>query len=175
MKTVSAQQAHDMLLENDALLIDVRTDQEFQQEHIPYALSIPLEQLEQVLDSLSLRKGQLLLFHCQKGKRGEMACDITLNKFADKFTIVNVEGGFEAWQTAKLPIVKANQTGPKISIAKQLQLLFSTTILVMLLLNFMGYSSALIVVAIIALMMLISNLTGFCGLAILLRKMPWNQ
>jgi hypothetical protein len=88
---------------------------------------------------------------------------------------VNVEGGFEAWQTAKLPIVKANQTGPKISIAKQLQLLFSTTILVMLLLNFMGYSSALIVVAIIALMMLISNLTGFCGLAILLRKMPWNQ
>jgi hypothetical protein len=104
-----------------------------------------------------------------------MACDITLNKFADKFTIVNVEGGFEAWQTANLPVVKANQTGPRMSIAKQLQLLFSTTILAMLMINMLGYSSALIVVAIIALMMLISNLTGFCGLAILLRKMPWNK
>lgn len=60
-------------LANGALVIDVRSAEEFQSGNVPNAINIPLGELR---DSLPLRvknKHQLLLLHCRSGGRSGIA------------------------------------------------------------------------------------------------------
>ena len=60
-------------LANGALVIDVRSPEEFQSGNVPKAINIPLGELR---DSLPLRvkdKNQVLLLHCLSGGRSAIA------------------------------------------------------------------------------------------------------
>ena len=60
-------------LANGALVIDVRSAEEFQSGNIPKSINIPLSELR---DSLPLRvkdKNQVLLLHCLSGGRSGLA------------------------------------------------------------------------------------------------------
>ena len=60
-------------LANGALVIDVRSAEEFRSGHVPDAINIPLGELS---DRLPLRvkdKNQVLLLHCLSGGRSGMA------------------------------------------------------------------------------------------------------
>ena len=61
------------LLKRGALLIDVRTNAEFSGEHLPHAISIPLDRIEELLPDRVIDKRQPLLLHCQSGMRSSIA------------------------------------------------------------------------------------------------------
>jgi len=60
-------------LRNGGLVIDVRTPAEFQREHLPKAINIPLGDLEQEVPRKVKDKNQPLLLHCLSGGRSGLA------------------------------------------------------------------------------------------------------
>ena len=61
------------LLKKGALVIDVRSAAEFKSGHLPKALNLPLEQIEELLPRSVKDKNQVLLLHCQSGMRSGAA------------------------------------------------------------------------------------------------------
>lgn len=64
-----------METEEDYLIIDVRTQQEYDQAHIPGAICIPNESIGSDEPSQLPRKDQLLFVYCRSGNRSKQASE----------------------------------------------------------------------------------------------------
>jgi phage shock protein E len=69
---ISAKSARAYLLQG-ALVVDVRTNAEYQAGHLRDALHIPLNELEPLIARRVKDKSQVLLLHCQSGTRSGAA------------------------------------------------------------------------------------------------------
>ena len=88
----------------NALVLDVRDDQEFAGGHIADAKHIPAAQLEARINELRRYKDRPLIINCQGGVRSAKACDLLRKHEFSK--VYNLQGGLNAWIQAKLPVVK---------------------------------------------------------------------
>lgn len=61
------------LLSSGALLLDVRSPEEFRRGHVPGALNVPLGQVRNQISHHTEDKSQALLVHCQSGGRSAIA------------------------------------------------------------------------------------------------------
>lgn len=79
---------------DNAVIVDVREDNEWEEAHIPGAILMPLSTFDpaQIPDP----KGKHLVFHCRSGRRCGMAAEKAV---AAGYTgvIKRMEGGFLAW------------------------------------------------------------------------------
>lgn len=89
---------------SNAVVVDVREATEYAQGHIADAKHIPLAQLGERLKELARYKEKPVLVHCQGGVRSAKACDLLAKQGFTK--LYNLQGGINAWQQAKLPVVK---------------------------------------------------------------------
>ena len=101
--------ATQMLNSQNALLIDIREAAEIAKGTAPQALHIPLSGLAAQIDDIKKRiqqgKGQApVILMCQSGWRG-MKAGRALRKAGIEH-VFNLEGGFDAWQQAGLPVSK---------------------------------------------------------------------
>lgn len=101
--------ATQLLNSKDALLIDLRETREIAKGMAPQALHIPMSTLPTQIDDLKKRalkgKDQVpVILMCQSGWRGAKAG--RLLKKAGVQAVFNLEGGFDAWQQAGLPVAK---------------------------------------------------------------------
>jgi phage shock protein E len=60
-------------LNKGALVVDVRSEGEFQERHLPRAINIPLGQLGDEIGRRAPDKEQAILLHCLSGTRSGMA------------------------------------------------------------------------------------------------------
>jgi phage shock protein E len=60
-------------LAKGAMLVDVRTPEEFQAKHLPQAINIPLAELAVRLPQEVPDKGRVILLHCRSGARSARA------------------------------------------------------------------------------------------------------
>lgn len=88
----------------NAVVLDVRDDAEFASGHITDAKHIPLAQLNARIKEIMRYKDKPVLVNCQGGVRSGKACD-ALRKHAFS-KIYNLQGGLNAWEQAKLPVIK---------------------------------------------------------------------
>ena len=79
------------IIDSGAVLIDVRTSEEFNREHIPNAVNIPLDQL----DTIGYSKDTKIIVYCQSGMRSREA----VNKLADigYTNLYDLDGGLLNW------------------------------------------------------------------------------
>ena len=153
-------------------LLDVRTPGEFATAHVPGALPAPLDTLDAAA-FLKARGEQSKPIYvlCQTGGRARKA----IEKFerAGFDGCVLVEGGTQAWMDAGLPVIRgARKTLP---LMRQVQIAVG-------LISATGAALALAIHALFAILplltgcgLLFAGLTGTCGMALLLAKMPWNS
>ncbi len=78
---------------SQALLLDVRTPQEFAQGHIPSAQNIPIDVLRGRLDELP--RDRQIIAYCQVGMRGYLATRILRQS---GFDVVNLSGGYKTYE-----------------------------------------------------------------------------
>lgn len=92
---ISAEKAHTMMSElNDFILLDVRTDEEYTEEHIEDALLIPDYEIENRADKELPDKNTVILIYCRSGRRSENAA----KKLVDRgYTNVYDFGGIIDW------------------------------------------------------------------------------
>lgn len=88
----------------DALVLDVREDIEYDTGHIANARHIPVGKLEGRLRELEKFKSKPIVVVCRSGMRSNRACSVLRKHgFAD---VHNLAGGINAWQQASLPVAK---------------------------------------------------------------------
>jgi rhodanese-related sulfurtransferase len=92
------------LFNEDALMLDVREDNEWAVGHIPNARHIRLGQLSGQLAELEKFKDKAIVVYCRSGNRSARACAIL--KKAGFSNASNLAGGIIAWEQANLPITR---------------------------------------------------------------------
>ncbi len=177
---ISPQEAAKWLASGDAILIDVRESNEFSEEHIAYATSLPLSAVHDLVEQLQIPASRKIIVQCLKGGRGAQACALIQEKEFYKNELYNLEGGITAWKEANLPIVKniteSTKTAPtNQGIFSQVNLIIGGFISLFVLLGFLEITAGFILAGILGVALFFAGLSGKCGLAILLSKMPWNK
>ncbi|HZV58245.1 MAG TPA: rhodanese-like domain-containing protein [Sphingobium sp.] len=179
---ITPQEALALLRDGSATLIDVREPDEFRAGHIPYALSMPLGQLDALLAQAALPPGRTIIFQCLKGGRGGQACLV-----ADRAghgtgrAVRNLTGGIEAWTAAGLPLVTAQAARggtaarQPLPLMRQVQIAVGLLVLVATLIGLAGIPAGFYLAAFFGLMLAIAGATGWCGMALMLAKAPWNR
>lgn len=79
----------------NALLLDVRTQEEWDESHHPHAIHIVLDDLEQELSERIPHKDQCIVSICARGGRSAIACGILAQHGYTK--LLNVDGGMLAY------------------------------------------------------------------------------
>lgn len=166
-RSMSPQEAARRLAVGEALLVDIREPAEFAASHIPLAVSLPLGDLPEVLSELP--RDRTLIFQCQSGMRSARACALD----ATREDSVSLEGGIAAWQAAGLPVI--GNAGPRLSIFRQVQMIVGAMVALLVAAGFAGLTAAFAVAGIMGAMLAFAGATGWCGLAMLLSRMPWNR
>lgn len=90
-RSVSVEQAHQMVQDGDFLL-DVRTQQEWDEYHATNATLIPLDQLPGRLSEVPKDKPVVVI--CRSGNRSQNGRDILLSA---GYEATSVDGGMKAW------------------------------------------------------------------------------
>lgn len=96
---VDSATAYSATSEGQALILDVREDQELQQVAISGALHIPLGELQRRLDDLPRDRDLYVL--CHIGQRSAMATDFLRSLGHER--VWNIQGGVIGWIRAGLP------------------------------------------------------------------------
>lgn len=102
---VSVNRAYVMYRDENALLLDVRSQQEYNIVHIPAlggnrVVNIPLDELFSRLDELPKERDIVVI--CATGRRSERARDLLLEAGFPRVT--SVSGGMQAWIDSNLPV-----------------------------------------------------------------------
>lgn len=152
----------------ECMLIDVRSLDEHHSGTIPGAICVPVDNLEENLSKIP--KDKHLLLFCHSGKRSSKANDILQKYGYDK--ISELHGGFTSWSEQGLPIIKKRNAIP---IQRQVMIAAGFLITLGMSLGYLVNSTFYFLPTFVGLGLLFAGLSGFCGMAILLEKMPWNK
>jgi rhodanese-related sulfurtransferase len=88
----------------NALVLDIRENNEFNGGRIPRSKNIPLAEINKRLDEISKFKDKPVIVTCRTNNRsGSAARLLKQHGFTD---IYQLAGGFGAWQQASLPVEK---------------------------------------------------------------------
>lgn len=150
-----------------ARLVDIRAADEHARERIPGAINVPLDRISELQCD-----GRPVIFHCKSGMRTSTNA-AQLGAAAGGAPTYILEGGIEAWRQAGQPVV-ADRSQP-LEIMRQVQIAAGALVLIGVLLGvfvaplFFGLS------AFVGAGLIFAGVTGWCGMANLLRVMPWNR
>lgn len=155
-----------------AELLDVRTPGEYAAAHVPGAKLIPLGDLDAAAYCRERgAAGKPVYVLCQSGGRARKA----IEKFqrAGFDGCVLVEGGTQAWVEAGLPV---NRGAVKvISLERQVRIAAGSLVLAGVLLGWFVHGAFFGLAAFVGAGLVFAGITDFCGMGLLLAKMPWNQ
>jgi rhodanese-related sulfurtransferase len=98
--SISPKEASAMYADKKAVIVDVREDSEWNEQHVPGAIHIPLAQLNERLSELKQYKDSTVITQCKTGRRSAKALDEL--KSAGFSKVYNMGGGIMAWDKAGL-------------------------------------------------------------------------
>ena len=102
-REISVDQAYE-LYQAGSFVLDVRTQEEWDEYHAPNTTLIPLDELEARISELP--KDQDIVVVCRSGNRSQQARDILLNA---GFSATSMAGGLKEWYAKGYPIEGAPQ------------------------------------------------------------------
>lgn len=115
-RAVRPAEALQLINRQDALVLDVRTDKEYQEGHVINSMHVPLGVLSSRLSQLAAYKQTPVVVVCRSGARSGQAVG-TLGK-AGFEQVYNLAGGVMAWQSANMPLTTDKGKPPKPAKAK---------------------------------------------------------
>ena len=153
-------------------LLDVRTPGEFESAHVPGARLVPLDELD--AGAFLKQRGkadQPVYVLCQSGGRARKA--IEKLQQAGFGGGVLVEGGTQAWIDAGLPVTRG--AAGAISLERQVRIAAGSLVLTGVLLAYFVHPGFIALSAFVGAGLVFAGVTDWCGMGLLLFKLPWNQ
>ena len=93
-KKITSDEAKKMIETQKVIVVDVRTLEEYTEGHIPNAISVPLETIENKAEAKLKNKDDLILVYCRSGRRSREAA---LKLIEKGYTNVIDFGGIKDW------------------------------------------------------------------------------
>ena len=159
------------LLDQGALLVDIREADEHVWENIPGARLMPLSRLDQA--DLAIPEGRRVIFHCRSGSRTQGNAARLAAKAGSACEAFLVEGGIDAWKKAGLPV--AVDRRQPLELQRQVQIGAGSMVFLGTMLGLFVSSWFFAVPAFVGAGLTMAGITGFCGMARILKKAPWNR
>ncbi len=156
------------LIEDGAVLIDIREADEHARERIPGALSRPISTIGK---STVTPGAKAVLFHCKSGMR-TLGNAERLRACTDADAYI-IEGGIEAWKAAGL-LTHTDTTQP-LEINRQVQITAGSLVFLGVLLGWLVSPLFFGLAGFIGAGLVFAGVSGTCGMAHVLRLMPWNR
>ncbi len=101
-KAVSAEDAYNLIKTVDPVILDVRTQAEYDSGHLEGAILIPVQVLEQNMGVLEQFKDENILVYCASGNRSTVASKLLLE--ADFSRLYNMRYGIREWLQKGYPV-----------------------------------------------------------------------
>ena len=94
---ISMQQFQSKILDENTVILDVRTEEEYfgPLGHIDGAILIPINELEIRIEELKEFQDETIYVVCRSGNRSNFGKDLLIE---NSFNAVNVDGGMLAWK-----------------------------------------------------------------------------
>ena len=150
-----------------ALLVDVRDPSEHARERIPGAHNVPLASLSELP-----RGAAGYVFHCRSGARTAAHANALAAAAGEADSYV-IAGGIDAWRGAGLALDK--DTAAPLEIMRQVQIAAGALILASVLLAVFVALPFIALAAFVGAGLTFAGATGWCGMAKLLQRLPWNR
>ena len=93
-KKITSDEAKSIMLTEKPIVVDVRSLEEYNEGHIPNAISVPLETIENEAETKLKNKNDLILVYCRSGRRSREAA---LKLIEKGYTNVIDFGGIQDW------------------------------------------------------------------------------
>lgn len=154
------------LIESGATLVDIRDADEYAREHIPGAVNLPLAMIDRLAPGR-----QAVVFHCRAGAR--TAANAARLAAAAGAPCYVIDGGIDAWRKAGLET--AADSRQPLELMRQVQLAAGGLVLLGVVLGFLVAPAFFLLSAFVGAGLMVAGATGWCGMARLLRQMPWNR
>jgi len=166
---IDSTELRERLSKHDRLqLVDVRSPGEYSSGHVPGAMNVPMDEVAARIDDLENTSPVVLI--CHSGERSEMSCETIEPHHGDLYVL---HGGTEAWIQAGLPVVRS--TSATWPIERQVRFAAGLLLLTGVILGWQVSPSWYLLSAFIGCGLTFSGLTGWCGMGVLMAKMPWNR
>ena len=92
---ITAEEAKQIMdTEEGYIILDVRTQEEYDEGHIPGAILIPNTEIEARAEAILTDKDQLILVYCRSGRRSKLAAEILVEL---GYTNIKEFGGIIDW------------------------------------------------------------------------------
>ncbi len=170
LSTLSPEEAR-RLIEQGAILVDIREADEHARERIPGARLMPLSRLDEA--DLALHEGKPVVFHCKSGARTKGNAVGLAGKVDGSCEAFILEGGLDAWKKAGLPV--AIDRRQPLELQRQVQIGAGSLAFLGTLLSLFVSPWFLAVPAFVGAGLMVAGITGFCGMARILMRAPWNR
>lgn len=154
-------------------IIDVRTPAEFTAVHADGARLVPLDALDPqaIMSTLDEGPADSLYLICKSGGRAAKAAERFHSAgFSNVYTI---EGGTTAWEQAGLPVVRGGRA--VMSLERQVRIGAGSLVLLGVLLGWLVHPGLYGLAAFVGAGLVFAGVTDWCGMGMLLARMPWNR
>lgn len=152
-----------------AILVDIREPDEYAREHIVGARLVPLSGFDR--HDLDRDHDKAVVFHCKSGNRtAANASRILAKGFSNAYVL---DGGIDGWKAAGLPVHR--EAAAPLELQRQVQIAAGSLVLLGVVLSFIVAPAWSALSGFVGAGLVFAGATGTCGMAHLLRIMPWNR
>jgi rhodanese-related sulfurtransferase len=169
LNPISVTEAKRLMEAGAAILIDIRETDEHAREHVLGARLAPLSAID--AHDFDRDHDKIAIFHCKSGMRTQAnAAQLLARGFSKAFFL---EGGLEGWKKEGYP-VHANSRAP-LEIMRQVQITAGSLVVFGVALGALVHPGFYGVSAFVGAGLTFAGASGWCGMATLLKAMPWNR
>lgn len=160
-------QAAKQLIDQGAVLVDIRELDEHRRERVPGARHEALSHLAPI----NVDGARAIVFHCRSGARTQANAQRLAE--AAQCDAYILEGGLEAWKKAGLPV--ATDRNQPIEVMRQVQIAAGSLVVIGAVLALTVSPAFIALSAFVGAGLVFAGVSGWCGMAKLLAVMPWNR
>lgn len=170
MQVIQAKEAHEAC-QSGAVLVDVRTKPEYREVRAAGAVWHPLENIEKDAGSVATElAGKRCVLLCKTGSRASKAAELLNAHLPDGVAVV--EGGTDAWVEAQLPHERDSGV---ISLERQVRIAVGALVATGSVLALTVSPGFAALPLFFGCGLVFAGITNWCGLAMIISKMPWNR
>ena len=93
--SISSEESQKVISDNNYRFLDVRTNGEYSDGHIPNSIHIPLQDIQLRISQIEKIKDKKIIVYCRSGARSSMASKTLLK---EGFDVSNLTGGIMSWK-----------------------------------------------------------------------------
>ena len=155
---------------SQAMILDVRTDEEYDECHVSGSVLHTLDSLNPTAIQILRKNGEPCYVLCAAGKRAMKAAEILTA--AGHENVLVIEGGIQNWIDKGLPVITLPE---QLSLKHQSWIATGAVMILGAILGYLIHPAWYLLAGCGGILLIFSGITGWCPRMLLLSKLPWNK